>query len=934
MPDVRSTAPFFSLSVIGTPDSDTSLVTTSSMEAPDASPRSQLLLFERAIFGYRIPYLPSFITSPHLSGATEQEKLVEVLVRQTQIVANLHKWNGTTFALRYLVQPKRGEVQICLLVRLRGEIGRAAQMGEQVSKDMTATFRSLNIPLEPITESSELGHYLAPLPPSIVLQLTQKEDMVRLRTNNSLAYVVYPFRRPPTSWIHVLETMLGQDTPCLISVHLEPTQLFDSERQVFAEVGGLAENLADYRFFSLGGQYHLPDPQARAVAQLHSDYSHRLITPVLLAVYVASPAEGTAYAVAHDLGAEITENAGIESMLREGEHLPCGFDLTVPGTEAELQVAWRNITQLEIGEWGRNVVPERHIPREQIPPNKRRLRYLADVKAASSAFRFPIAVQGGLPGVKTKQIVPAFYNGARPANISAGELLIGNHTDRPGVIGVPIAALNRHLLVAGTTGSGKTTTCMHLLSQLWEKGIPFLVIEPAKNEYRTLLKSLIGSSIQIFTLGDESVSPFRLNPLEIVPGVRVETHISYLRACFEAVIPTFGILPSLIEESLHKVYVEKGWNLSDRGQTNETRLMPTLGELYFEIVLAAEGRGYSQKTLQDIRAAAAGRIGSLLRGSKGRMLNTQHSIPIEYLMKRPTILELEALNVEEKALVMLFLLTAIREYCKVTRSESRLQHVTLIEEAHRIMATTPHNTNREVLADTRAEAAAMLGSTLSEVRAFGEGLIVAEQIPSRLEEDALKNTNIKIIHKLPGEDDRRIVGGTMNLDSTQQMYVSKLDAGRAAYFTEGFEKPTFVSIPNYKVLNNLPERVNDHEVQNHMAAFRNEHQERLLAFDGCRFCQKPCQYRDRITLVVYDVESGQHFREAMWEFEKRVSQGNPTAGWAEVVKKCQGAVASAGLGRDEHAAFCYFVHLWRHAFSWSMASTFRKSICLNDRESR
>jgi hypothetical protein len=426
-------------------------------------------------------------------------------------------------------------------------------------------------------------------------------------------------------------------------------------------------------------------------------------------------------------------------------------------------------------------------------------------------------------------------------------------------------------------------------------------------------------------LGDESVSPFRLNPLEILPGMRVEAHISALRACFEAALPTFGILPSLIEESLHNVYQDKQWGLTDRGQADDERLMPTLGELYFEIIRATEERGYSEKTLQDIRAAAAGRIGSLLRGSKGRMLNNRRSIPMEILMTRPVVLELEALNDDEKALVMLFLLTMIREYCRVNRSESRLQHVTLIEEAHRVMSATSHATDRETSADTRAQAVEMFSASLSEVRAFGEGLIIAEQIPGRLVEDALKNTNIKIVHRLPGQDDRQAIGATMNLSQEQEPFLTKLSPGQAALFIEGYERPTFIIVPDYRRQHGLPERVQEERIEKHMEPFRQTHAALMLPFDGCRHCLRQCRYRDRVGPVAYEMESGKRFRKALLAFEKQRIKGDKAAGWVELVKSCQAAVQSTGQATDEHAAYCYFVHLWGYGFTKDMAEQFRQT---------
>ncbi len=68
--------------------------------------------------------------------------------------------------------------------------------------------------------------------------------------------------------------------------------------------------------------------------------------------------------------------------------------------------------------------------------------------------------------------------------------------------------LNKHIFITGVTGSGKTTTCHKLL---FDADMPFLVIEPAKTEYRDLMGV---DDILVFTLGDENLAPFRLNPFE------------------------------------------------------------------------------------------------------------------------------------------------------------------------------------------------------------------------------------------------------------------------------------------------------------------------------------------------------------------------------------------------------------------------------------
>ena len=863
---------------------------------------------ERTLAAYLIPYLPDLLMLPHLSGSTERERLTEVLGRHAQFVANLGKWKAAAFALRFHAQPERRAIEVALIARIIAPIGHGFSLGAQMASDVASLLGSFDYPVEPVTTEEDLRTILEPYPDVFIVEIRQHEEVVSMAAGD--AYVVYPFRPPITTWIPAFKTLVQQRSPCVVSVYLEPTELHPFERRLFAEAAQVAESLSDWTFEGLAYRDHFADPVAHAVATFYAEYLARFSAPYLLTIQIASPDPTAARNAAQALAAELTETRSFDEATG-GAPLPSGFDIVGPEGAADLQAAWRTLSILDLHAWGRTEATE----------GKERLRYLADAHAASAAFRFPVAMRGGIPGVKTRQPLPSYEMGPKSSTTGVGEIFVGTLADQGGIVSVPVVTLNRHALVAGTTGSGKTTTCMHILSQLWERGVPFLVIEPAKTEYRALLDSPLAENLQVFTLGDEGVSCFRLNPLEILPGVRVETHISYLRACFEAALPTFGVLPSLIEESLHNVFQDKGWSLTDRGQAEE-RIMPTLGDLYFEVIRVTEGRGYSEKTLQDIRAAASGRIGSLLRGSKGHMLNNRRSIPMQALMTRPSVLELESLNDEEKALVMLFLLTFIREYCRATRTDSRLQHVTLIEEAHRVMGATPHATDREVSADTRAEAVGMFSAALSEMRAFGEGLIIAEQIPGRLAEDALKNTNIKIVHRLPGQDDREALGATMNITPEQGLYLAKLPPGQAALFIEGYEKPTFVLVPNYRRNQGLPERVSDERVKAHMMPAQEEYRKLLLPFDGCRYCVRQCHYRDRVTPLAYETQSARRFRRALWSVEKRRHEGNESVGWQELVRVCREAVEAAGLGKDEHGAYCYFTHLWDYEFTEAMAEQF------------
>lgn len=866
---------------------------------------------ERTIFAYRIPYLPDISTSPHIIAEGEKDILTRALEQQISFVASLAKWKGMAFSLRYIWSPNNGHIEIAFLAKCIFRPDHSRMLSERISADVVTLLRSTDFPTEAVKTEQDLRKLLVPTENPFIVEIRQHEELAQMFAGE--AYVVYPFRLPLNTWITAFRVLSSQHNPCFVNIHLQPTHLYYFEQDEFSRAAQVADSLSeiDLSQMYLTREGRVSDPVARVVARLYSNFVHRLSEPFLLTVQVGSSDPLTAQSVAQALKNEMSEQHSFDDAAKNEDVLPSGCDIVYPQNENDHQAAYQTLVNLDLHTWGYT----------DVTVGKERLRYLVDARTATAAFRFPIPVRGGIPGIRTKQTVPD-HTGPIVREVAKNEILVGMFNGGESLSTIPINQLTRHALIAGFTGTGKTTTCMHLLAQLWEHGIPFLVIEPAKTEYRSLIGTSFGKTLQIFTLGDESVSPFRLNPLQILPGVRVETHIAAVRACFEASLPSFGVLPSLIEESLHHVYMNKGWSLTDRGRANDTRLMPTLGELYIEIIRVTEKRGYSEKTLQDIRAAAAGRIASLLRGSKGRMLNTQKSIPFELLMNNPTVLELESLNDEERGLVMLFLLTMIREYCRATRRDTNLQHITLIEEAHRVMGSVAHASDREVSADTRAQAVEMFSTTLSEVRSFGEGLLISEQIPGRLGEDALKNTNLKIVHRLPGEDDRRLVGATMNMSEEQQQHVSLLSPGQVAVFFEGYERPSFATIPNYREINKLSERIFEDQVEDHMSNFREEHKNLLLPFDGCKYCLRQCQYRDRLTSIVYDVETDDRFRKSLLRFQNRASEGNLASGWTEVVAECHQAIAASGLKDDRYAAYCYFAHLWEIDFVEAMADNF------------
>lgn len=860
----------------------------------------------RNYFAFRIPFLPDVTASPDYVSQNDEKRVAEILQNQIRFVQGLSKWKGMAFSLRYYWRPSHGKVEIALVGKVIASPKRAEFVTRETVMDIYVALRNLDFPVEAVANERDLRKLINPHPEhSLVMEVRQREEVAMMYAGE--AYVIYPYSFPSTTWISAFRALTNQEESCCISIHLQPTSLYQFERDQLADAASIAATYSEFRQQRLSRPDEIiRDPTAQIVARVYSGLLERLTNPYLVVMQVVSPNHMTARGVAQMFANEATGRPLTEDTIARGSTLNDNFDLVIPSNPDEVWAAHQTLGTLDLHPWG-GIDPT---------PGKERLRYLADANAATCVFRFPIPLRGGIPGIQTKFSMRGYDPGPRIVQMPGDHISIGTMERSGGKVSVPLNQLGRHSLIAGTTGYGKTTTCMHLLHQLWQKSIPFLVIEPTNNQYRCLMDSPMGSRLRVFTLGDESVSPFRLNPLEILPGTRVESHISMLQTCLTASLPTFGVLPILIEQSLHNVYAAKGWTMTDKGRHIENRMMPTLGDLYHEIIKVVDEVGYAENTKRDIRGAAAARIGSLLVGSKGRMLNTRRSISMQSLMSQPTILELESLNDDEKALVMMVLLTMIREYCRNERRQSQLQHVTVIEEAHRVMSAVRPSSDREVSPETRAQAAAMFSSALSEIRAFGEGLIVVEQIPSRLVDDALKNTNTKIVHRILGEDDQRSLANTMNATSGSQRW-TLLSHGQAVVFHEGLDAPITVNVPNFRLEHKMAEHFHDDQVEARMRAVGLTRDSSHLPFDGCKYCLRQCEYRDRVTPLVYDIRTENRFRQALRDFEGLHHRGESSRAWNELIKKCLEAVGNGG----KYAAFCYFVHLWDGEFNQTLANS-------------
>ncbi|HVB76151.1 MAG TPA: DUF87 domain-containing protein [Ktedonobacteraceae bacterium] len=410
------------------------------------------------------------------------------------------------------------------------------------------------------------------------------------------------------------------------------------------------------------------------------------------------------------------------------------------------------------------------------------------------------------------------FSPSSPASLPLG-MIQQNSRDTGDAYCITLNDLTKHAVVVGVTGSGKTTTILNLLDHAASAHVPLLVIEPAKTEYRPLRHALAGKKeVRVYTLGNENVAPFRLNPFEFEtddePGSdSLLSHIDFLKAVFNAAFELYPPMPYVLEMALHAVYQDKGWELasgrntrlsdSEWSKRHHFPIFPTLTELYRKVLAVTLRLGYYGEVEQNTIAGLQARIGSLRLGAKGFMLNTPRGIPMETLLSLPTVLELESIgNDDEKTFLMGLFLARLYEYRRLQAARGMLppglQHLLIFEEAHRLLKHTATQVDNEK-ANPRAQAIETFTNMLSEIRGYGQGVIVAEQIPSKLAPDVLKNTNLKIAHRLVAGDDRQSVGQTMNFTAPQSLYLGTLSPGMAAVYAEGADHAYLVRMENYRL---------------------------------------------------------------------------------------------------------------------------------------
>lgn len=354
----------------------------------------------------------------------------------------------------------------------------------------------------------------------------------------------------------------------------------------------------------------------------------------------------------------------------------------------------------------------------------------------------------------------------------------------------PIALFKKHAFLAGVPGSGKTNSMLHLTSSLWKRHkIPFLIFEPAKQEYRALARTEGMEDLLIFSPSSGTLFPLHINPFEFPLGMSLSEHIRNLMAVFEGAFSLAPPAPFMIDYSIEAIYRDKGWYPDTINDGNLP--YPTMQDLYDKLEVEVEKTDYEGEIKGNLKSILQVRIGSLLRREMGDVFNVaKSSVAPEEWLNQPALIELEAMGSGPANFLSLLLSTLIRETLKITPNADgkELRHVIFFEEAHNLIGPEASEVTGED-ADPKMAATAFVVKMLAEVRALREGIVIADQLPTVMAPEVIKNTGLKIGHRITAEDDRTLLGSTMSANGTQLEQMATFLPGEALITFEGLLRP-------------------------------------------------------------------------------------------------------------------------------------------------
>lgn len=385
-------------------------------------------------------------------------------------------------------------------------------------------------------------------------------------------------------------------------------------------------------------------------------------------------------------------------------------------------------------------------------------------------------------------------------------------------------AMASHTFITGSTGTGKSNAVYHLLDEITKNGqTTFLVVEPAKGEYKNVFGNC--TDVQMFGTNPRETPLLRMNPFAFPENIHILEHIDRLVEIFNACWPMYAAMPAVLKDAIERSYQKVGWDL--RNSESEKGIFPTFFDLLDILPGVIEESHYSKDTQSDYVGALCTRVKSLTNGIYGSVLCAEDALSDAEMFDQNVIVDLSRVgSMETKSLLMGILVMKLQEYRMCSSGmNSRLRHVTVLEEAHNLLRKTSAEQSQEG-ANLQGKSVEMLANAIAEMRTYGEGFIIADQAPGLLDVSVIRNTNTKIILRLPDEEDRKLVGKSAALKEAQIDELSKLPLGVAAVYQNEWPEAVLCKIEAYPMPENavyhkpskMPHEINAEFVFGQLAA--------------------------------------------------------------------------------------------------------------------
>lgn len=375
-----------------------------------------------------------------------------------------------------------------------------------------------------------------------------------------------------------------------------------------------------------------------------------------------------------------------------------------------------------------------------------------------------------------------------------------------------------HTFITGSTGSGKSNTIYQILKEAEKYDSKFLVIEPAKGEYKHIFGNR--NDVSVYGTNPYKSELLRINPFSFPEDIHVLEHLDRLVEIFNVCWPMYAAMPAVLKKAVELAYIDAGWDLVLSKNSFDRKLLPCFSDVMNNVLKVIDESEYSEENKGNYKGALVTRLESLTNGING-IIFTNEDIPDKDLFDKNVIVDLSRVgSAETKSLIMGILAMKLQEYRMTSgKLNAALSHITVLEEAHNLLKRTSTEQSTE-MANLIGKSVEMLANSIAEMRTYGEGFIIADQSPGLLDMSVIRNTNTKIIMRTPDFSDRELVGKAAGLNDDQIIEIGKLPLGVAAVYQNDWIEPVLCKVNHFPVPDNRYEYIAQKYFNNDSLKFR------------------------------------------------------------------------------------------------------------------